>query len=106
MTFYPTSFGTSNGWNYILFSNKYIHAWRDFNAIMNQGTNIETFNLPFTMADANYSIIVNSALWRVNVARNNNYDRTTTTCVIAWNVETGNYGTYEVLNMVLDGYIA
>ena len=73
---------------------------------MNQGTNIETFNLPFTMADANYSIIVNSALWRVNVARNNNYDRTTTTCVIAWNVETGNYGTYEVLNMVLDGYIA
>jgi len=106
MNFYPTSFGTSNGWTYILFSNKYIHAWRDFNAIMNQGTNDETFSLPFTMADVKYSVIVNCGVWRVNTARNNTYDRTTTTCKIVWNVETGSYGDYEVLNMVLDGYIA
>lgn len=101
----PT-FGISNGWNYILYPNNYIHAWRDYSVdTYTTGLFANTVNLPFTMATTDYTITVNLGSWKITRAWSITYDRTTTQGKIAYYVNDTDSRQYEDMNLTLDGYI-
>lgn len=105
MQAYPVGFGVSQDWNYIRFSNNYIHAWRTYNADMSaSGTQAATINLPFEMADTNYVVTVDEGSYRLSKAWNITFDRTTTTTHIAWTVTSAESGASDLISLILDGY--